>query len=67
MAKSHLELPFGLFWGKLTLEDSCTFGKYHVNYTRETSVIKFLSNNSSTKTGLWQAEGFLAFLKNSKA
>ncbi len=47
-------------------EDSCTFGKYHVNYTPETSVIKFLSHNSSTKTGLWQAEGFLAFLKNSK-
>jgi hypothetical protein len=34
-----------------------------VKYTPETSVIKFLSNNSSTKTGLWQAEGFLAFLK----
>jgi hypothetical protein len=48
-------------------EDSCTFGKYHVNYTPETSVIKFLINNSSTKTGLRQAEGFLAFLKNSKA
>ncbi len=46
-------------------EDSCTFGKYHVNYTPETSVIKFLSHNSSTKTGLWQAEDFLAFLKNS--
>jgi hypothetical protein len=47
-------------------EDSCTFGKYQVNYTPETSVIKFLSDNSSTKTGLWQAYGFLAFLKNSK-
>jgi hypothetical protein len=44
-------------------EDSCTFGKYDVNYTPETRVIKFLSHNSSTKTGLWQAEGFLAFLK----
>jgi hypothetical protein len=47
-------------------EDSCTFGKYHVNYTPETSVIKFLSHNSSTKTGLWEAKSFLAFLKNSK-
>jgi len=48
-------------------EDSCTSGKYHVDYTPETSFIKFLTHNSSTKTGLWQADGFLAFLKNSKA
>jgi len=48
-------------------EYSCTFGKYHVNQTPKTSVIKFFSHNNFIKTRLWQAEGFLAFFKNSKA
>ncbi len=44
-------------------EDSCTFGKYHVNYTLETIVTKFLSQNSCTKQDFGKLRAFLHSLQ----